>query len=245
MMYVVKLTISYNGTHFSGWQRQQGKRTVQGVLEYNLTELFRKKIEIDGAGRTDRGVHAYGQVASFSVETTLPKEKFELLINRRMPKDIHIVSTEFVEESFHARYYAKGKRYAYKIQHGVTKDPMFCDTHLHVEKRLDVSIMREVSKLLIGEKDFRSFMASGSSITNTVREIYDINFIEEGQLLTIEFYGNGFLYNMVRILVGMLLDVETGRLEMKNIEGIIANKDRSKLKHTAPPEGLYLVKVYY
>ena len=245
MKYVVKLTISYNGTHFSGWQRQQGKRTVQGVIEYNLSELFRKKIEIDGAGRTDRGVHAFGQVATFSVETTLPKEKFDLLINRRMPSDIHIVSTEFVDDAFHARYSAKGKRYAYKIYHGVGKNPMICDTYLHVEKTLNVSIMKEVSKFLIGEKDFKSFMASGSSITNTVREIYDVSFIEEGQLLTIEFYGNGFLYNMVRILVGMLLDVEAGRLEMEKIEEIIANKDRSKLKHTAPPEGLYLVKVYY
>jgi tRNA pseudouridine38-40 synthase len=105
--------------------------------------------------------------------------------------------------------------------------------------------MKEVSKFLIGEKDFRSFMASGSSVTHTIREIYDITFIEEGKFLTIEFYGNGFLYNMVRILVGLLLDVEAGRIKIDEIEEIIESKDRTKLKHTAPPEGLYLVKVYY
>ncbi len=245
MKYVIKLIISYNGTHFYGWQRQQGKRTVQGVIEYNLSELFKKKIQIDGAGRTDRGVHAYGQVATFTVETTIPKDKIGLLINRRMPADIHVTSTEVVDESFHARYSAKGKRYAYKIHHGASKDPLYCDTHLHVDRQLNVTIMKDVSKCLIGEKDFRSFMASGSNVTHTIREIYDITFIEEGQLLTIEFYGNGFLYNMIRILVGLLLDVEAGKIGLNRIEEIIKSKDRTQLKHTAPPEGLYLVEVYY
>ncbi len=245
MFYVVKLTISYNGTHFSGWQRQQRKRTVQGIIEQKLSELFRKKIEIDGAGRTDRGVHAYGQVATFGVETTIPQEKFHLLINRRMPADIHIVSTEIVDESFHARYSAKGKRYAYKIHHGLEKNPMVADSHLHVAHTLDVAKMKLAAEKLIGEKDFRSFMASGSSVKNTVREIYDISFKEANELLVIEFHGNGFLYNMVRIIVGMLLDVEASRLPIEKIDQIIESKDRTQLKHTAPPEGLYLVKVYY
>lgn len=245
MKYVVKLVISYNGAHFSGWQRQQGRRTVQGIIERHLSRLFKEDIEIDGAGRTDRGVHAFGQTATFSVETAIPSDRFHLLINRRMPADIHIESTELVDDSFHARFSAKGKRYAYKIQHGLKKNPMLCDTHLQIEKELNVEIMKKVSKYLIGEKDFRSCMASGSSVTNTVREIYEINFIESANSLTVEFYGNGFLYNMIRIIVGMLLDVEAGYLQADKIEGIIASLDRNQLKHTAPPEGLYLVKVYY
>jgi len=245
MFYLIKLCISYNGTHFSGWQRQQKKRTVQGVIEGQLSELFRKPIEIDGAGRTDRGVHAYGQVATFEVETSIPKDKIKLLIDRRMPADIGIQSLEFVEENFHARYSAKGKRYAYRIHHGIGKDPMCSDHFLHVDKQLDIPIMKAVAKKLIGEKDFRSFMASGSSVQNTVREIYEISFIESPNELRIEFYGNGFLYNMIRIIVGLMLDVESGKIALNDIESIIAAKDRSALKLTAPSQGLYLVKVYY
>lgn len=245
MFYVLKLTIAYNGSHFFGWQRQQGRRTVQGIIEQKLSELFGEKIEIDGAGRTDRGVHAYGQVATFGVETTMPKEKFHLLINRRMPSDIQIVSTEIVESTFHARYSAIGKRYCYKIQHGRMKDPMHCDSHLHLNETLDVSKLKAVAEKLIGKKDFRAFMASGSSVKNTVREIYEIKIEEDHELLTIEFHGNGFLYNMVRIMVGLMLDVEKGRIPLENLEEIIRGEDRSKLKHTAPPQGLYLMKVYY
>ncbi|MBN2898413.1 MAG: tRNA pseudouridine(38-40) synthase TruA [Clostridia bacterium] len=245
MFYVIKLVIGYNGTHFSGWQRQQRKRTVQGVIEQALSQLFKTNIEIDGAGRTDRGVHAYGQVATFSVETTMPAERFHMLINRRMPPDIEIHSAEIMPRAFHARYSAKAKRYCYKIHHGRAKDPMRSDHYLHVEKTLDLGVMREVAKHLIGEKDFRSFMASGSHITNTVREVYDIVLAEEGDVVNIEFYGNGFLYNMVRIMVGLMLDVEAGRIKLEEIEGIIAACDRTRLKHTAPAHGLYLVEVCY
>lgn len=245
MFYVVKLTIAYNGTHFHGWQRQQGKRTVQGVIEKKLSELFRTKIEIDGAGRTDRGVHAYGQVATFGVETTMPGERFHMLINRRMPADIQIVETELVDEDFHARYSATGKRYMYKIHHDCHKNPMVSDHVLHVQEALDVNKMRVAAEKLIGEKDFRSFMASGSSVKNTVREIYAIDFTERDCELCIEFHGNGFLYNMVRIIVGLLIDVANDRIKLEDIEQIIEEKDRTKLKHTAPAQGLYLMKVYY
>ena len=149
MFYVVKLTIAYNGTHFHGWQRQQGKRTVQGVIEKKLSELFRTKIEIDGAGRTDRGVHAYGQVATFGVETTMPGERFHMLINRRMPADIQIVETELVDEGFHARHSATGKRYMYKIHHSCHKNPMVSDHVLHVQEALDINKMRAAAEKLI------------------------------------------------------------------------------------------------
>lgn len=245
MFYVVKLKIAYNGTHFHGWQRQQGRRTVQGVIEQKLSELFHHKVQIDGAGRTDRGVHAYGQVATFGVETAMPGERFHMLINRRMPADIQIVETELVDGSFHARYSAVGKRYMYKIHHGCKKNPMVSDHVLHVKEPLDVRKMRAASEKLIGEKDFRSFMASGSSIKNTVREIYAIEFTENACELCIEFHGNGFLYNMVRIIVGLLIDVANDRIKLEDIDNIIAKKDRSKLKHTAPAQGLYLMKVYY
>lgn len=245
MFYKVKLTIAYNGTHFHGWQRQQGKRTVQGVIEKKLSELFHTKIEIDGAGRTDRGVHAYGQVATFDVETTMPGDRFHMLINRRMPRDIQIVKTELVDEDFHARYSATSKRYMYKIHHGCHKNPMVSDHVLHVQEVLDVNKMRTAADKLIGEKDFRSFMASGSSINNTVREIYAIDFTESAYELCIEFHGNGFLYNMVRIIVGLLIDVANNRIKLEDIEQIIEEKDRTKLKYTAPAEGLYLIKVYY
>lgn len=245
MNYVIKLVIGYNGTHFSGWQRQRKKRTVQGEIEKALSELFRKPIQIDGAGRTDKGVHAYGQVATFSVETSMPERRFQLLINRRMPSDIQIYDLEVVEPSFHARYSAKSKRYCYKIHHGTVKDPMLSDHYLHLDKALNVALMKQVAEKLIGEKDFRSFMASGSSVTNTVRTVYDISFKEDGHILEIEFYGNGFLYNMVRIMVGLMLDVANHKIPITAVEQLIEDCDRTKLKNTAPAEGLYLIQVYY
>lgn len=245
MFYIVKLTIAYNGTHFSGWQRQQGKRTVQGVIEQKLSELFCCKIEINGAGRTDKGVHAYGQVATFGVETTMPSDRFHLLINRRMPADIQIRALKLMKADFHARYSAVGKHYRYKIHHNCEKDPMLSNHVFHVEKKLDIPLMKAAAEKLTGKKDFRAFMASGSSVKNTVRRIEAIEFKETGQLLTIDFHGNGFLYNMVRIMVGLMLDVEAGRIKLQDIQGIIDRKDRQKLKYTAPPEGLYLLKVDY
>ncbi len=245
MFYNIKITIAYSGVHFAGWQRQSSKRTVQGEIENALSNLFRQDIKIDGAGRTDAGVHAYGQVATFNVDTTMPFDRFYTLINRRMPEDISITDVEIVDNSFHARYSSKAKRYAYKIYHGVNKNPIYSDFYLYNKQKLNVDVMKLAANFLIGKKDFKSFMASGSSIKNTIREIYSIDFFEDNEFLTIEFYGDGFLYNMVRIMVGLMLDVESGKIKLKDILQIIESKDRNLLKNTARANGLYLMEVYY
>lgn len=242
---VIKMIIQYDGTNYYGWQRQSEYRSVQGEIERVLKKIFKTTITIDGAGRTDAGVHAYGQVATFSYDIPMPLENLKRALNNNLSEDVFIKEISFEDLDFHARYSAIGKTYIYKVQNSKEKEVFLSNYTYNFPYELDDSIIISASKYLIGEHDFRSFMASGSSITNTIRTISEIKIIREGDLLSFSFTGNGFLYKMVRILVGLLLEIGNKRLPEDIILEIFKNDNRKFTSKVAPSNGLYLEEVYY
>lgn len=241
----VKLTIQYDGTDFSGWQRQPNGRTVQEEIEKALSILFKKEVKINGSGRTDAGVHALGQAANFREKLAIPIERLPIALNRILPEDISILRAEEMNLDFHARYCAKGKKYRYNIYNTKIRNPLFRNQSYWVRDALDVDEIILASKYFVGEHDFKAFMASGSSIKDTVRTIYAMDVFVDKNMIIIETSGNGFLYNMVRIIAGTLVDVGRNKINSNNIPGIIEEGKREGAGHTAPPQGLYLAEVYY
>lgn len=243
----IKFIVAYDGADYFGWQRQVSKRTIQGEIEKNLSKLLKENIEIHGSGRTDSGVHSYGQTVHFCCNLIMPLENLMMVLNRKLPKDIYIKSMEIVPDEFHARYNSLGKKYLYRIDNSKEGNPFLSRYSYNYSYDLNISKMKEACKYFIGRHDFAGFMASGSSVKTTVREIYHIKITEskETKQIEIEFYGNGFLYNMVRIIVGSLLDVGRGKISPDEITDIIKSKDRNRAKITAPACGLYLKEVVY
>ncbi len=241
----IKIVIEYDGADFYGWQRQPNFRTVQGEIEKTLKFLTKKETPIEGSGRTDAGVHAFGQVASFEWNGPIPVDKLMYVLNHHTPDDIYIVKLEVVEDDFHARFSAIGKCYTYKLYRSERPSPLRRKHAYYVANTFD---MVEVSKAidhLIGEHDFKAFMASGGHVIDTTRIIYKIDVEYYEDEIHFHYYGNGFLYNMIRILTGLLVDIGVGKKKQSDVPGIIASKDRSLVKHTAAAEGLYLREVYY
>lgn len=245
MMKNIKLTIAYNGTNYSGWQRQTKARTIQGEIERALKIVMKKDITIHGSGRTDAGVHALGQIASFNEEFSIPIDRLDFALNNALPLDIVIKNIEEVDMDFHARYSAKGKKYIYKIYNARKRNPIYSYHSYFVGRDIDINKLIDASKYFLGEHDFRAFMTSGSSAKNTVRTIHNIDIYTEGKFVVLEYTGNGFLYNMVRIITGTLLDVCSGKIDINNLNEIIMSKQRKKAGHKAPAQGLYLAEVYY
>lgn len=249
----IKIQIEYDGADFHGWQRQPHLRTVQGEIESVLSSLSGEKISIEGSGRTDAGVHAIAQVASFKWNTKVsaPIHKLQWILNNRLPHDICIRSLEVVDKDFHARFSAVGKSYEYQLCASDEKQPLLYRQMYIVPENIDMSKMKAAAKLLEGMHDFKSFMASGSRVEDTVRTIYKIEFKVDDvddtkkQIIKIRFTGSGFLYNMVRILTGLLVDVGLGKKKVDDVKKIISARDRTLVEHTAPAQGLYLMKVYY
>ena len=241
----IMITIEYDGTNYCGWQFQLNGRSIQEEIEKALAELTGEVIKINGAGRTDAQVHARGQVANFFTASTIPPERIAKALNGLLPEDISIVESKEVSGDFHARYSAIGKRYTYQIYMSKNRSPLKRNYSLHVSYNLDLGIMREASKLLLGTHDFRGFMATASTVQNTVRTIHDIKFLVEDNSLWITFEGNGFLYNMVRNMVGTLLKIGRGTMEPMQLDKILKSKDRRLAGPTAQPQGLYLDKVIY
>lgn len=241
----VKLTIAYDGTNYSGWQFQINARTVQEEIQKALKIIMKKDIKINGSGRTDAGVHALEQVANFKADFTIPVDRIPVAMNGLLPPDIAIKKAEDVDMNFHARYSSKGKRYIYKIYNAKVRNPLYRNYSYFVNREIDINKIKEASKYFLGEHDFKAFMTKGSSIKTTVRTIYSINVYKRDDFIVIDYKGNGFLYNMVRIITGTLLDVNFGKINMEDLEDIIRLKDRNKAGHTAPAEGLYLAEVYY
>jgi len=196
-------------------------------------------------GRTDAGVHAYGQVANFKTNSSLPVEKFAIAVNSKIKKSIVIKKAEEVEESFHARYCCKQKTYRYVINNSEYGTAIYRNLEYYVPQKLDVNKMKEAIKHFIGEHDFKGFKASGTSSKSSVRTIYDAQIKQEEDKIIIELTGNGFLYNMVRIISGTLVDVGLGKINAEDIPEIIESKDRQRAGKTLPPHGLYLVEVKY
>ncbi len=240
----IKLTLSYDGTAFHGWQMQENAVTVQGVLQNALSQLFGKMISVSGCSRTDAGVHAKTFVCHFDLEKTFPLEKLPLALNALLPGDIAVKRAEAVDPSFHARFSCKGKTYRYRLWNARIRDPF-------EEKRagfwpvpLDAEHMNDVAQDFVGRHDFRAFMASGSKIQDTVRQIYSFRVFREGDRIDFLVSGNGFLYNMVRIMVGTLIYADLGKLD-RTIPELLAAGDRTLGGITVPPQGLYLETVEY
>ncbi len=240
-----KLTVAYDGTNYCGWQIQPNGITVEEVLNKHLSELLREEIHIIGASRTDSGVHAYGNVAVFDSETRIPGAKISYALNQRLPKDIVIQKSEQVADDFHPRYCDTRKTYEYQIFNGEFENPLFSRYSHFVGRPMNIEKMQRAASYIVGEHDFASFCASKGQQKTTVREIYDLNIHREGNLVKIRIRGNGFLYNMVRIIAGTLIHVGTGLYQPEDVERIIAAKDRSKAGPTAPAKGLRLVEIEY
>jgi len=241
----VKLVIEYDGTNFQGWQSQKQGRTVQQEIEKALKIILKKEVKIYGSGRTDAGVHALGQTANFKEDFTIPVAKIPYALNSILPEDISIQSAQEVPEHFHARYSAIGKKYIYKIYHAPFRSALFRNYAYFIPEPLDIEKMRKASEYFIGKHDFIGFMASKSGVSDTVREIYALKIYDSKGWLTIEIKGNGFLYNMVRIIVGTLVEVGKNKIPLEHIPQIIRSGERKKAGPTAPPQGLYLAEVYY
>lgn len=241
----IKLTVEYNGTRYGGFQRQKNAPTIQGELERALYALTGEEIAVVGAGRTDAGVHALGQVVHFDTDSLLPIERFPRALNAHLPPDIAVRRGEEVPLSFHARKSAKGKRYVYRIFNDPERPALFADTLWHIREPLDDQAMDEAVRYLIGTHDFCSFRASGSSVMGTIRTMTQAEISRSGPVLTCTFAANGFLYNMVRIIVGTLVEIGRGKLPAEEMAAILAAKDRGVAGPTAPPQGLVLEEVYY
>ena len=242
----IRLTIEYDGKDFNGWQKQPNKLNIQGEIERAIMDITKEdKIDLIASGRTDAGVHALGQIANFRTNSTIPIEKFAMAINSKVKKSIIIKKAEEVDEKFHSRYSCKQKTYRYVINNSETGSAIYRYLEYHYPIKLDVKKMKKAIKYFEGEHDFKAFRASGTGSKTSVRKIYKADVIEDGDRIYIELTGSGFLYNMVRIIAGTLIDVGNGKIEVNDIPIIIKEGDRTKAGKTLPPHGLFLVKVEY
>ena len=241
----VKLTVEYGGTNYAGWQIQPNGDTIQAELEKALVGVTGESIRVHGAGRTDAGVHALGQVAHFDTQSTVPDESFALALNTYLPEDIRVTASESVPMDFHARFSAKGKVYAYHIFNRNTASAVYRNTTCSVKRPLDVSAMKKAAGYFLGEHDFSAFCAANTTVEDKVRTIYSLNVQDELPLITITVEGNGFLYNMVRIIAGTLVDAGLGKLKPEQIEEILQSKQREQASATLPACGLILKEVKY
>ena len=239
------LKIAYDGTNYGGWQQQANAITVQQCIEENLRAVTGESIKVHASGRTDSGVHARGQIAHFDTNSRIPSEKFALVLNSGLPRDIRILSSQEVSSDFHARFNAKRKHYRYTINTAPVADALLRNFQLHVHAKLDVYAMQQAALFLVGVHDFSAFMATGTTIENTVREIYVSQITFADELLYYDVTGSGFLYNMVRIIVGTLLEIGKGKIAAEAMADIIAKKQRRYAGPTAPPQGLCLMEVEY
>lgn len=242
----IRLTIEYDGKDFNGWQKQPNKLNIQGTIEQAIERITGEKVDLMASGRTDAGVHAIGQVANFKTNSNIPIEKFPIAINSNLKKSIIIKSAEEVDERFHSRLSCKRKTYRYIINNSEYGTAIYRNFETHIPMKLDIEKMKEAIKYFEGEHDFKAFKASGTSSKSSVRTIYKAEVIEKkDNKIYIELTGNGFLYNMVRIIVGTLVEVGTGKIKPQEIKEIIKSEKRENAGKTMPPQGLYLLKVEY
>lgn len=241
----VKLVVAYDGTNYHGWQVQDNGITIEEVLNRTISELVQEDIKVIGASRTDAGVHACGNVAVFDTESRIPGDKFSFALNQRLPDDIRIQESCEVDADFHPRYADTVKTYEYNILNRRFELPLkrlyaaFCYYPMDIER------MNQAAAYLVGEHDFKSFCSAGAQVQTTVRTIYAVNVTKEDDMVHIRITGNGFLYNMVRIIAGTLMQVGTGLMEPEQVKEILEARDRSKAGPTAVAKGLTLVEIRY
>ncbi len=256
----ILLRVAYDGTGYHGWQVQPNARTIEGELNRVLTQLTGEEIQVTGASRTDAGVHALGNVAVFDTASRIPAEKFSYALNQRLPEDIVVQSSVQVDDDFHPRHCDCQKTYEYDILNRTFPLPAYRNTAYFLYGDLDLDAMGRACRAFLGEHDFASFCAAGAQVQTTVRTIYSLEVLEQPltgagrgvqlqqspeRLLTIRVRGNGFLYNMVRIIAGTLVEVGRGHIRPEEVEGIIAACDRAKAGPTAPARGLRLIEIKY
>lgn len=242
----IKLTVAYDGTNYHGWQVQPNAVTIEGKLNEAISELTKESIQVIGASRTDAGVHALGNVAVFDTESRIPGEKFSYALNQRLPDDIVIQQSQEVDKDFHPRYCTCEKTYEYVILNRKFPLPEYRNTASFYYGDLDIKAMQEATKAFLGEHDFAGFCSAGAQVKTTVRTIYELTVEKkDNDMICIRVRGNGFLYNMVRIIAGTLLEVGKGNIEAKSLENRIAAADRSQAGPTAPARGLKLIRIQY
>lgn len=241
----IRLTVAYDGTDYCGWQVQKNGITVEEVLNRALSRLTGEDITVIGASRTDAGVHARGNVAVFDTDTRIPAERIACALNTLLPEDVVAVRSEEVPAGWHPRRCVSVKTYEYRILNREVPDPIRRRDTYFVSFPLDIERMREAAEYLKGEHDFKSFCSAHTAVKDTVRTIYDLEIEKEEDLITIRVRGNGFLYNMVRIIAGTLAGVGRGYFEPGEVKKMLDDKDRTKAGVTAPPQGLTLVGIAY
>ncbi|MFX3624239.1 MAG: tRNA pseudouridine(38-40) synthase TruA [Ectobacillus sp.] len=242
----IKCTIAYDGTNFSGYQIQQEKRTVQQEIEAVLQKLHKgEHIRVYASGRTDASVHAAGQVIHFDSPLQLPEERWEAALNALLPKDIAVIEAEKAAPDFHARFHVATKEYRYRVLLSKKKDVFKRNYVYHYPYSLNLSAIEAATLHFIGTHDFTSFCSAKTEIEDRVRTIYELEMVRQGEELVFRFVGNGFLYNMVRIIVGTLLDIGQGKIEPEAVPDILRARDRRLAGKTAPGHGLYLWQVNY
>ncbi len=238
----VMLIVAYDGTNYHGWQLQPNVTTIESVLNETLSGLLKENVKVIGASRTDTGVHALGNIAVFDTQSRMPAEKFSYALNQRLPDDIRIQSSREVPQDFHPRRQDSRKTYEYKIWNSAFPMPVYRLYSHFTYVPLDIALMQKAAEYLRGEHDFKSFCSVNTAAESTVRTIYDISADKIGSLITLRVTGSGFLYNMVRIIAGTLMEVGRGNLAPERMEEILKACDRTKAGPTAPACGLTLVK---
>ncbi len=239
----IKLVVAYDGTNYKGWQIQKNGETIESVLNRILSEMTGETVHVMGASRTDSGVHAMGNIAVFDTNVRMPGDKFSYALNQRLPEDIRIQHSCEVEPAYHPRYLHTVKTYEYRILNREFPLPAYRLHTYFTYHPLDVERMRQAAAYLVGEHDFKSFCAAGAQVNTTVRTIYSLQILKEDELLTIRVSGNGFLYNMVRIIAGTLMKIGRGEWEPEQIQKILEAKDRREAGPTAPARGLTLMSI--
>ncbi len=241
----VLLTLEYDGSGFCGWQRQAGERTVQEEIEKALRKATGRVTTLYGASRTDAGVSALGQRAHFDSFCTIPPEKFAIVLNNLLPRDVRVYRSQTVPETFHARFSSRGKIYTYRIHNHPHASAVYRHVSAHIPVRVDEAAMREAAQRLVGIHDFAAFAAAGSVAKSTIRQIHAIDVDRSGDDVTLRVFGNAFLYNMVRIIAGTLIAIGQGRLAPDVLTEALETGDRLALGVTAPACGLELTRIFY
>ncbi len=241
----LKVTMAFRGTNYHGFQRQPNALTVQEVVETALSKLLNEPVQIQGCSRTDTGVHAKEFVFSMQTEKCLPVRNFIRGACGYLPADISIYRVEEMPATFHARFSSTGKEYMYRIHNSESKNPFTTDLELHYRRKLDIELLRAAATHFVGTHDFAAFCTNCTEMQNTIRTIYDITIEKQENTVILLVKGNGFLYNMVRILVGTLLYVNEGRIQLEDLEAIMASRNRVRAGITAQAHGLTLHRVFY
>lgn len=241
----IRLLIDYDGTAYHGWQIQKNGITIEGVLTDAIKKITKEQVKLTGCGRTDAGVHAQNYVCNFKTSAHIPPEKYPVALNTVLPDDIVVKDAVAEDEEFCAILSSHSKRYVYRIWNAPIPDAFVQRYSWHYKYPLDVEAMQEAAKAFIGEHDFLGFAAAGFTVKTTVRTIYSLDVRKSGDLIEIDVCGNGFLYNMVRIIAGTLVHVGGGKIKACDMGDIIASKDRKRAGITAPAKGLCLKEVYY